>query len=134
MSSAKGLTYVTPRGFPKPRVASTYGIKTKQNASLIFTGGVAPLDDEGKNLVGIDIYAQTCRVMDKIKELLDAAEATLDDVVSLRIFVADINNWERCCEAYSKYFKQLPTVALDLVSNLTYRPGQLVEIEATAAV
>tara|TARA_B100000315_G_C14179366_1_gene408172 strand:+ start:176 stop:580 length:405 start_codon:yes stop_codon:yes gene_type:complete len=134
MTSRQGLTYVNPPGFPKPKVASTYGIRTKPNASLILISGVAPLDDEGKNLVGIDIYTQTCRIIDKIKEVLDSAEATLDDVVSLRVFVTDIKNWERCCEAYSKYFKQLPTVALDLVSNLTYRPGQLVEIEATAAV
>ncbi len=69
MTSGKGLTYITPPGFPKPKVASTYGIRTKPNASLILIAGIAPLDDEGKNLVGIDIYAQTCRVIDKIKEV-----------------------------------------------------------------
>ena len=134
MTDGKETTYVAPPGFPKPLAALSYATKTKPNASIIFVSGLGSIDDDGKSLVGFNIYEQTCRCMDRIAKVLAAAEATLDDVVNLRVFITDIENSEKCCEAYSKYFNKLPAVVLEALPGLIHGPGQLVEIEATAAV
>jgi len=134
MNNPQKLTHLTPPGLPKPVALYSYGVKVKPGASLIFVSGLGPVDDEGKGLVGFDIYTQTCRVMDRIKKVLEEAGATMDDIVNMRVELADIENWEGCCKAYSKYFKTPPAAVLESVSGFTYGPGQLVEIEVMAAV
>jgi enamine deaminase RidA (YjgF/YER057c/UK114 family) len=58
----------------------------------------------------------------------------LKDVVRTRIYVTDINNWEKVGQAHSEYFEQIrPASTLIEVSRLI-NPELLVEIEADAVL
>jgi enamine deaminase RidA (YjgF/YER057c/UK114 family) len=60
--------------------------------------------------------------------------ACLKDVVRTRIYITDINNWEKVGHAHSEYFEQIrPAATLIEVSSLI-NPKLLVEIEADAVL
>ena len=136
MNNQKRLTYLTPPGFPKPVALYSYGVKVRPGASLIFVSGLGPVDDEGRGLIGFDIYTQTCRVMDRIKKVLEEAGATMDDVVIAHVALTDYiwKNWERCFDAYNTYFKQRPAAILAGGPSFVHGYGQLFQIDVIAAI
>ena len=127
------LVRFRPKGAPSPVGAYEYGIKVKPGSSWIFVSGLAPLDDKGEALVGFDIYAQTCRVMDRMKKVLETAGATIDDIVYIRMSTTDVHDWERCCDAWGSYLKESITCVYEVVPGFAYGLGQLVQIDAVAA-
>jgi len=82
---------------------------------------------------GNDPAAQTHFVIDKIEGALNSLDATLEDVVRTKIFVADVNQWEAIARAHGERFGHIQPantmVEAKLVGN-----GYLVEIEVDAIV
>ncbi len=65
---------------------------------------------------------------------LQALGARLKDVVRTRIYVTDINNWEKVGKAHAKFFKEIhPSCTLVEVCSLI-TSKILVEIEADAII
>ena len=79
-----------------------------RGGSLLFVSGQIPIDPATGQLVQGDIVAQTERVMENLKAVLDAAGATFDDVLKAGIFVADLADFAKVNETYGKYFPQAP--------------------------
>ncbi len=138
MANQKTLTFYTPPGFPTPVGSApcyAYALKVKPGVSWIYISGIGPVDDEGKGLVGFDIYEQTTRCMDRIKKILEEAGATLADVVSVHMSIVDIKDWERWVDAYGEYYKkQFPCGVLEVLPGFVHGPGQLVQMDVIAAV
>jgi enamine deaminase RidA (YjgF/YER057c/UK114 family) len=81
-----------------------------------------------------DTYAQTKLALEKIAAALEAAGATLADVVRTRIFMTDISQWEAAGRAHGEVFGEIrPATTMAQVSALI-DPKMLVEIEATAII
>lgn len=101
---------------------------------FIFVAGTTALDEDG-NLVGIgDPYAQTVQTLRNIERALWKAGADLTQVVSTRIYVTDISQWEAIGKAHGEFFGDIrPVTAMVEVSRLI-EPQMLVEIEAQAIV
>jgi enamine deaminase RidA (YjgF/YER057c/UK114 family) len=60
--------------------------------------------------------------------------ACLKDVIRTRIYITDINNWEKVEHVHSEYFEQIrPAATLIEISSLI-NPKLLVEIEADAVL
>jgi enamine deaminase RidA (YjgF/YER057c/UK114 family) len=78
------------------------------------------------------MYAQSQAVFAKIKHLLQAADARMDDIVKLNIYVTDIVRREEVWKARREFFAgDYPVSTLVEVSALAV-PALLVEIEALA--
>ena len=73
-------------------------------------------------------------MLDNIRRVLAAGGATLDDVVKVTVFLANVDDRPRVNEVRQAYFgANRPASTLVEVSRLAF-PGLLVEIEAVAVV
>jgi enamine deaminase RidA (YjgF/YER057c/UK114 family) len=100
----------------------------------IFIAGQVARDKNG-NCVGLgDMRAQIEQVGQNIKDALEAAGATLADVVRTTTYVTDMDEYFKHQDVRMKFFGEaLPTSTTVQVSRLS-RPEFMVEIEAFAIV
>jgi 2-iminobutanoate/2-iminopropanoate deaminase len=99
--------------------------------NLVFTSGQIPLDPKTQQMIEGDIRAQTERVMENLKAVLEAAGATFADVVKATIFVADLGDFATVNEVYGKRFPANPP-ARSTVQVAALPKGARVEIDLVA--
>ena len=99
--------------------------------NLLFVAGMTART--GTEIIGgNDVYAQSKAIFQKIKDLLEAGDAKMDDVVKVVIFVTDIKRREEVWKARKEFFTgDCPVSTLVEVSALAM-PELLVEVEAVA--
>ncbi len=87
------------------------------------------------NIVGIgNPYTQSIQIIKNIQAALQKVDASLNNVVRIRIYTTNINNWEKIGQAHLEFFKEIrPACTLVEVSHLI-SPEILVEMEADAIV
>jgi len=127
---------INPKGWLPGRTSAgihhlSWGIRAGNH---IYVAGMLATDPYDGHIVGVgDIEVQTRRVLDSIKEVIEAAGGTMDDVVFNQIFLRDLADYDRMNAVYVQYFPNiLPArfcVKLEMV-----KPEFLVEIAATAVV
>jgi enamine deaminase RidA (YjgF/YER057c/UK114 family) len=103
-------------------------------ATTVYVGGQDAVDAEGKLVGGDDLAAQTRQVMANLLVALAAGGATVHDLVSVTILIADGAD---VAQAYPVAAEALagavPTVLATRVAGLAV-PGALIEVSAIAAV
>ena len=96
----------------------------------IFVSGQGPLDPATKQIVGATIQEQTTRVLDNIKAIVEAAGATMDDVVKSTVHLLDIGDFDDFNAVYVTYFGD-PKPTRTTVQSVLWG-GILVEIDVVA--
>ena len=90
--------------------------------------------DAAGNVVGAgDVRSQTRQVLENIRDVLEAAGGSLEDIVYNMIFLADLGDYQAMNEVYGSYFPENPPARACVQAGLV-KPEFLVEIAATAVV
>jgi len=101
---------------------------------LIFVSGTLGTIGKGIEMVPGGIGPQTRQTLENIRAILRAAEADLEDVVKLSVYVTDMAEFAAMNEAYAEFFPPSlgPPARITLqVAGLAL--GAAVEIECIAA-
>ncbi|HWQ92044.1 MAG TPA: RidA family protein [Clostridia bacterium] len=98
---------------------------------LLFCAGQIPIEPATGNLVPGDIKAQTIRVLENVKAILDDQKLTFAQVVKSTVFMVDLADFAAMNEVYSQYFTaDFPARSTIQVAALP--KGAKVEIEIVA--
>ena len=122
----------------KQRISTTTGAQPVgaysqglRAGDFVFVSGQGPLDPKTGMVVGDTIEEQTARVLENIKAILEAGDASMADVVKVSAHLSDMSLFERYNRVYASYFPDPKPTRTTVGSQL---PGILVEIDAIAYV
>jgi 2-iminobutanoate/2-iminopropanoate deaminase len=93
-------TVATDRG---PKAIGPYSQAVRANG-FVFLSGQIPLDPKTQQIVEGDVAAQTERVMENLKGVVEAAGSSLHHVVKTTVFLVDMNDFAAMNEVYARYF------------------------------
>jgi 2-iminobutanoate/2-iminopropanoate deaminase len=113
---------------PKPGGGYSQGLRV---GNLVFVAGQVPRDPQTGEMAGDTIEEQTTRVLENVKAVLEAAGASMADVVKSTVHLSDVGNFSRFDAVYSTYFPEPRPVRTTVGSQLK---GILVEIDVIAVV
>lgn len=101
---------------------------------LIICSGMTSVDENGQTVGVGDAAAQTRQIFENIEKVLEAAGASLDDVVSIRIYSTDMANLAAINGERLKAFKDPLPASTHVGVTALAKPDRLLEIEALAVV
>jgi reactive intermediate/imine deaminase len=101
---------------------------------ILFVSGLTAHDVEGKLVGGTDAAAQTRQILVNLNRVLDAAGATMADVLKVTVFLTNIDDRAAINPVRQEFFGSArPASTLIEVSRLAL-PGMKVEIEAVVGL
>lgn len=98
---------------------------------FIYVAGQGPIDPVSGKITGDTIEAQTALTLDNVKAILEAAGATMGDVVKSTVHLTDLSLFQSFNKVYADYFPDPKPVRTTVGSQLM---GILVEIDVVAYV
>jgi len=98
---------------------------------LLFCAGQIPLDPATGNLVNGDVKAQTQRVLENVKTILEDQHLTFANVVKSTVYMTNLGDFAGMNEVYSTYFTT-DYPARSTVQVAALPKGAMVEIEVVA--
>ena len=72
--------------------------------NLVFCSGQIPIDPKTGEFVSTDVAEQTEQVLINLKAVLEAAGASLSDVVKTTVFLADMGEFAAMNDVYARHF------------------------------
>ncbi len=115
-----------------PRAIGPYSQAVVCNG-LAFLSGQIPIDPQTNELAEGDVAAQTERVLENLKLVLEACGSSLGQVLKTTVYLKNMADFPRMNEVYARYFAAEPPARATVEAARLPRDVQ-VEIDAIAAV
>lgn len=97
--------------------------------SFIFTAGQVGLDPSTGELVAGTVEEQTRQALSNLRNVIEAAGSSMDNVVKTTVFLKDMADFPKMNAIYAEFFGENPP-ARSTVAVVALPKGGLVEVEA----
>jgi 2-iminobutanoate/2-iminopropanoate deaminase len=104
------------------------------HGGVVYVSGQIPLDPATGKVVEGSIEAQTERVLQSLREVLEAAGSGLDAVIRTTIYLTDLSLFARVNAVYASHMRATDPPARATVGVAALPLGVGVEIDAIAAI
>ena len=104
-----------------------------KTGNMIFCSGQIPIDPSTGEFVSQDVSEQTEQVFKNLTAVLEAAGASLDDVVKTTVFLADMGEFAAMNDVYARHFVDNKPARATVQAAKLPRDAR-VEIECIAVV
>ncbi|MGF1513640.1 MAG: Rid family detoxifying hydrolase [Elainellaceae cyanobacterium] len=117
-----------------PAPVGPYSQAVAVTGQLVFVAGQIPLAPQGGGLVDGDVGQQTEQALRNLEAVVQAAGATLADVVKTTVFLADMDDFAAMNAVYAKFF-DVPVPPARACVEVSRLPKDVrVEIDCIAAI
>jgi 2-iminobutanoate/2-iminopropanoate deaminase len=113
---------------PQPIGPYSQGIMAN---GFLFVSGQGGVDPGSGHLAGADIESQTKQTLTNIRNIVEASELSMRDVVKVSVFLKDMKDFKKMNEVYQSFFPESPPTRTTVQVALPL-PDMLVEIDAIA--
>lgn len=118
---------ISPPGTPAPVGPFSPGLRV---GDWVYLSGQGGFDPSSGALVSASVTEQTRQIFRNVQHLLQAAGATLDDVVSCLVHLTDLDDFAEFNQAYDQHFGAVKPVRTTVRADLV--AGMRVEITVVA--
>ncbi len=131
---AVGRTAINSPRYHVPIDGFSQVIASEASSRTLYVSGLTSRTADG-TIVGVgDMAAQARQIMENMSTVLEAAGASLADVVQVRTYVTDITRWDAIEPVWREYWGDVwPASALVQIDRL-FDPTQMIEMEAVARI
>jgi len=118
-------------GAPTAKGPYSQGLEVR-GSRMVFLSGQTGRDPKTGELVTGDVAAQTERVMENLKAVLEASHLDFSHVVRCTVFLTDMADFAKMNEVYGRYFTAIPPARSTVQVSALPTGGAKVEIDAIA--
>lgn len=105
-----------------------------QFGNLLFISGMVSVDSNGKVMHRGDVAAQTRKIFENMKLLLETAGAGFKDVLKVTLFLRNIEDRAKVNPVRQEFFGSARPASTLVEINKLIDPDLLIEIEAVAGI
>ena len=95
-------TSVSIPDVPAPKGPYSPAVKA---GGFVYVSGQVPRNHISGELVGADIATQTRQTLENVQRLLGEAGASMADVISATVYLADVDDWGSMNAVYTEFFR-----------------------------
>tara|TARA_B100002049_G_scaffold212055_1_gene175602 strand:+ start:195 stop:584 length:390 start_codon:yes stop_codon:yes gene_type:complete len=117
-----------------PKRVGPFSHAVKAGGFLFVTGQMPTLINDPTKLIEGDIISQTHQVMKNLKNVLTAANSSLNEVVFVRIYLLNFQDFDKMNNVYKSYFVSDKLPARTCIGVTGLAVGASVEIDLIAKV
>ena len=111
-----------------PAPVGPYSVAVKSDG-LIFVSGMLSQDDSGA-LVGSDVGAQTKRILERMRAVVEASGSSLEQAVAVTVYLKSASDFAAMNDVYRVHWPRDPPTRTTVITDLLL--GALVEISMVA--
>ena len=135
MAHTRKRKFNTKETYPEQNLDNDLCQAVIARGKTIFLRGQCPQNlDDAKNIDSPDPVAQTHKVMQNIKQLIEECGGTMEHLCKVVVYLTDIRHREAVYRTMGEYIKDIHPVSTGLVVQALARPEWVVEIDATAVI
>ena len=135
MAHTRIRRFNTKETYPEQKLDNDLCQAVIARGTMIFLRGQCPQNlDDAKNIDSPDPIAQTHKVMQNIKQLIEECGGKMEHLVKVVVYITDVRHREAVYRTMGEYIKGVHPVSTGLVVSALARPDWLVEIDGTAVI
>jgi enamine deaminase RidA (YjgF/YER057c/UK114 family) len=122
---------ISSESYLEPEIGFSRAVRVGQ---FISVAGTAPIAAAGGTASPGDVYGQTMRCLEIVRNAVAEAGGTMANIIRTRIMLTDISSWRDAARAHGQVFHDIRPACTFVQISGFIDPTWLVEIEADCVV